>query len=111
MKAEEMVERGGVITEPRREMEELADRLRPGANRAEVLRKLDQLFRTGTVPDPAPDGFLPGRLLGTSIWAPFDSFVARVAGSADLPAVSTSTIIFVAISDRQRRPPNRRIRD
>ncbi len=79
MKAEELVQKDAVLTEPRREMEELADRLRPGANRAEVLRKLGQLFRTGTAPDPAPDGFLPGRLLGTSIWAPFDSFVARAA--------------------------------
>src|SRR6266516_714430 len=61
MKAEEMVERGGVITEPRREMEELADRLRPGANRAEVLRKLDRLLQPQSAPDPAPDGFLPRR--------------------------------------------------
>jgi hypothetical protein len=79
MKAEEMVQGNAGFEEPGRAMEELAGRLRPGANRAEVLQGLDQLFRAGTAPDPAPDGFLPGRLLGTSIWGPFDGLVARLA--------------------------------
>jgi hypothetical protein len=79
MKAEEMVQGEAVVPSPGREIEELADRLRPGANRAEVLRRFDELFRTGAAPDPVPDGFLPGRLLGMSIWAPVDGLVARVA--------------------------------
>src|SRR5206468_1024407 len=79
MRAEEMVQGNAVVKEPGREMEQLADRLRPGANRAEVLQGLDQLFQRGTAPDPVIDGFLPGRLLGTSIWGPFDGLVARLA--------------------------------
>jgi hypothetical protein len=79
MRAEEMVQGTADIKEPGRQMEELAGRLRPGANRAEVLHGLDRLFRMGTAPDPVPDGFLPGRLLGTSIWGPFDGLVARLA--------------------------------
>jgi len=80
MKAERTVPTGVALVEPGREMDDLADRLRPGANRAEVLRRLDDLFRTGTAPDPAPEGFLPGRLLGMSVWRPVDSLIARVAG-------------------------------
>jgi hypothetical protein len=79
MKAERTVPTGVALAEPGREMDDLADRLRPGANRAEVLRRLDDLFRTGTAPDPAPEGFLPGRLLGMSVWGPVDSLIARVA--------------------------------
>jgi hypothetical protein len=61
------------------EIHRLADRLRPAENRAQILARLDALFRAGRPPDPAPSGFLPGRLLGTSIWMPFDGLVRRVA--------------------------------
>jgi hypothetical protein len=63
-----------------RDLEDLARRLHPGANRAEVLGRFDELFRAGTAPDPLPEGFHPGRLLATSIWGPFDRFVQRLAG-------------------------------
>src|SRR5438105_11749018 len=56
------------------EVERLAERLRPSVNRAQVLARFDVMFRSGTAPDPPPDGFLPGRALATSIWGPFDSF-------------------------------------
>jgi hypothetical protein len=79
MRAEQILPGDAVVKTPGQEMDELADRLRPGANRAHVLRRLDQLFRGGVAPDPAPDGFLPGRLLGTSIWGPFDGLVARIS--------------------------------
>jgi len=61
------------------ELDRLADRLRPDVNRAEVIGRFEELFRTGTRPDPLPDGFLPGRLLATSTWAPFDGFALRLA--------------------------------
>jgi hypothetical protein len=66
-------------TAARERMEEAAARMQPGVNRALSLRDLDDLFRSGLVPDPLPDGFLPGRLLATSIWSPLDAVVARIA--------------------------------
>jgi hypothetical protein len=63
----------------RERMEEAAARMQPGVNRALSLRDLDDLFRSGRVPDPLPDGFLPGRLLAMSIWSPLDAVLARIA--------------------------------
>jgi hypothetical protein len=61
------------------EIDALADRLHPGRNRSEVLARFDELFRSGTRPDPLPDGFLPGRLLATSIQPQLDGVVRRIA--------------------------------
>ncbi|HEX9236513.1 MAG TPA: hypothetical protein VF972_09570 [Actinomycetota bacterium] len=66
-------------SDPRARLDELAVRAQPRDNRAVTLGELDRLFRTGRAPDPLPEGFHPGRLLTTSIWGPFDSFVSRVA--------------------------------
>ncbi len=55
------------------EVDELIDRLRPSTNRATMLGRLDEIFRSGTVPDPPPDGFLPGRLVALSVWNPLDT--------------------------------------
>ncbi|MDP9343370.1 MAG: hypothetical protein M3Q23_15020 [Actinomycetota bacterium] len=63
-----------------REIDVLADRLHPAVNRAQVLVRFDERFASGSAPDPLPDGFLPGRLLATSTWAPLDGFLRRVAG-------------------------------
>ncbi len=60
------------------ELDQLADRLAPGRNRREVIRRLDALFAGGMAPDPPPSGFQVGRLLGTSTWAPWDSVVSRI---------------------------------
>ncbi len=65
------------LADDAREIEVLADRLRPATNRAEVLARFDESFRSGVAPDPRPDGFLPGRLLATSIWSPVDGFIRR----------------------------------
>jgi hypothetical protein len=67
------------IRDDPREMDSLADRLHPDVNRAQVLHRLDQMFRAGTAPDPLPEGFLPGRLLTTSVWGPLDSGALRLA--------------------------------
>ena len=64
---------------PRERLERLAARMQPGVNRAVTLEGMDRLFRSGRVPDPLPEGFLPGRLLTTAIWAPLDGLVARIA--------------------------------
>ncbi len=57
------------------EVDELIERLRPGSNRTRVLGRLDEIFRAGTVPDPPPEGFLPGRLVAMSVWNPLDTAV------------------------------------
>ena len=62
------------------ELDLLADRLHPGRNRGEVLGRLDEVFRSGGVPDPWPSGFAAGRLLATTTWGPWDSVVQRIAG-------------------------------
>jgi hypothetical protein len=61
------------------ELDRLADRLHPDVNRAQILDRFEHAFRSGTVPEPPPDGFLPGRFLATSIWSPFDSLALRLA--------------------------------
>ena len=61
------------------EVDRLADRLVPGRNRREVIDRLDALFARGVPPDPAPEGFKPGRLLATSTWGPWDAVVAGLA--------------------------------
>jgi hypothetical protein len=67
------------VSDDPREMDRLADRLDPHVNRAQILRRFEELFRTGTRPDPRPDGFLPGRLLATSTVGPLDAFALRLA--------------------------------
>ena len=57
----------------------LVEELHPGKVRARTLARLDELFRGGSVPDPLPDGFHPGRLLATSTYAPLDAAVRRLA--------------------------------
>jgi hypothetical protein len=61
------------------ELDRLADRLVPGRNRADVIRRMDALFAAGVAPTPSPSGFQQGRLLGTVTWAPWDAVVARIA--------------------------------
>jgi hypothetical protein len=61
-----------------REIDRLADRLHPDVNRAQVLARLDDLFRKGSPPEEWPSGFLPGRLLTTSVWGPMDTAVLRI---------------------------------
>ncbi len=63
----------------RARLQEIQDRLRPDVVRAAVLNELDTMFRAGSTPDPLPDGMLRGRLVTTSIWAPWDAFNLRVA--------------------------------
>ena len=62
-------------------LSELADELHPGLSRRRALSELDAMFRSGSPPDPVPDGFLPGRLLGTQTWGPWDGVVQRLARS------------------------------
>ncbi|MFL5797608.1 MAG: hypothetical protein ACJ77A_06700 [Actinomycetota bacterium] len=61
------------------ELDALADRLTPGRVRAEVLARFDEIFRAGSPPDPLPDGFLPGRLLATSIQPQLDAAIRGIA--------------------------------
>ena len=67
--------------DPRGRLSELADELHPGLGRRRALSELDAMFRSGSPPDPVPDGFLPGRLLGTQTWGPWDGVVQRLSRS------------------------------
>lgn len=51
----------------------IGERLQPRANRRAVERALEELFRAGRAPEPAPDGFLPGRFVTLSVAAPLDT--------------------------------------
>lgn len=57
----------------------LADRLDPRRNRSQVLARLNEIYRSGTAPDPLPEGFMPGRLLGMSVQPQLDGVVRRIA--------------------------------
>jgi len=61
------------------EPEVLGNRLDPRRNRSQVLARLNEIYRAGTAPDPLPDGFMPGRLLGMSVQPQFDSVIRRIA--------------------------------
>ena len=59
---------------PRQEIARLRLRLDPRANHVDVAEGYEALFRTGSVPDPAPDGFLPGKLEMTTTFAALDAY-------------------------------------
>ena len=61
------------------EPEVLGNRLDPRRNRSQVLARLNEIYRAGTAPDPLPEGFMPGRLLGMSVQPQFDSVIRRIA--------------------------------
>jgi hypothetical protein len=82
--------------ESQAELDRLAERLDPRQNRRESIQGLERLFRSSTAPDPWPSGPLSGRLLATTTWGPWDSFVSGVArvwmpwlGKAFTPAEQT----------------------
>ncbi len=67
------------VREDPQEPEILADRLDPRRNRTQVLSRLNEIYRSGTAPDPLPDGFMPGRLLAMSVQPQLDATVRRIA--------------------------------
>ena len=62
-----------------RSLEEIEQSLKPGEMRKRSIAELDDLFRSGKAPEPAPDGFLPGRLVTMSLTRPTDAFVRGVS--------------------------------
>ena len=66
-------------TDVRTRIREIQDRLRPDVVREEALVELDAMFRSGSAPDPLPEGMLRGRLVTPSIWGPFDALSLRIA--------------------------------
>jgi hypothetical protein len=62
-----------------RSLEEITDGMQPGVARKRAIAELDELFRSGRTPDPAPDGFLPGKLVTMSLTRPTDAFVRSFA--------------------------------
>ena len=68
-----------VVGDRSEELDQLADRLIPGHNRAEVVRGMDALFAVAATPDPPPSGFESGKLLATSTWGPWDALMMSLA--------------------------------
>lgn len=58
---------------------ELRTLLRPDAVRARAIEGLDELFRSGSAPEPPPDGPLSGELLTTTVARPADASVRAIA--------------------------------
>jgi hypothetical protein len=53
-------------------------RLDPKTMRAQAIAELDELFRSGTAPDPRPEGMVPGRLITMSVTRPTDALVKGI---------------------------------
>jgi hypothetical protein len=66
-------------TDVRSRIVQLEDRLNPRRARAAVIDELNELFREGGPPDPAPDGLLRGRAVSSTISPTFDALGRRVA--------------------------------
>lgn len=66
-------------TGARERLRELRDLLEPDAARAQAIADLDEMFRSGSAPDPVPEGMLTGTLVTTSVWGPLDSLARRIA--------------------------------
>jgi hypothetical protein len=65
-----------------RDRDPLADirmRLEPDAMRARALDELNDLFRSGSPPEPPPSGFQAGTLVTMSLAKPVDSLARRVS--------------------------------
>lgn len=60
-------------------MSEVRTLLRPSAIRERAISDLDELFRSGSAPDPSPDGPLSGELLTTTVARPADASVRAIA--------------------------------
>jgi hypothetical protein len=58
---------------------DIEDELRPARARERAIVRLDEIYRSGSAPDPHPEGFHRGRLITTSIRPGFDGFVRRFA--------------------------------
>jgi hypothetical protein len=67
-------------TRSTRSLQDIQETLSPGVMRRRAIAELDELFRSGSAPDPAPDGFLPGRLVTMSLTRPSDAFVRSFTG-------------------------------
>lgn len=57
----------------------IQERLQPRVVRSWAIHELDELFRSGVVPDPLPDGFLQGRFITMSLTAGTDALTRRIA--------------------------------
>jgi hypothetical protein len=58
---------------------EIEQQLRPAEMRRRSIGELDALFRSGSTPDPRPEGFLPGKLITMSVSRPSDALVRGIA--------------------------------
>jgi hypothetical protein len=68
-----------IAGDPRSRLKEVQALLSPKDLRTRTISALDELFRGGSAPDPPPDGFLRGRALTGTIWAPLDALGRRLA--------------------------------
>ena len=67
------------MASPARELAGIEERLQPGRVRQETLLRLGELFESGSVCDPGPDGFLEGRALLMSASGALNAVGRRLA--------------------------------
>ena len=66
-------------TTARDRLREAQDFLSPKVVRERAVAEIDELFRSGSAPEPAPEGFLRGRLITSTTWDGFDLVGRRLA--------------------------------
>lgn len=66
-------------TSARSTLHQALDRLDPKVMHETAIGELDELFRSGSAPDPLPDGFLAGRLVTMTVARPADASVRSIA--------------------------------
>lgn len=70
---------GSAATEARSHLKEIDERLDPKRSRTRAIEELHELFRSGSSPDPPPDGLLRGRPVSSKITPTFDATARRLA--------------------------------
>jgi hypothetical protein len=68
----------------RERLEQLRDQLDPRLAHQAAVLELDSIFRSGRFPEPAPEGFLPGHVITTSVATAVDN-VGRWLSNAWMP--------------------------
>jgi hypothetical protein len=65
--------------DPRTRLSEIENSLRPGVVREQAISSLDDIFRSGTIPQPPLEGFYRGRAITSTLTGPLDDIGRRVA--------------------------------
>lgn len=80
---------GAAANDVRSRLSDLQERLHPDVVRNEVISSLEEMFRSGTTPDPPPQGFHPGRALTSTLTGLVDGLGRRL-GDVYMPWLGKS---------------------